>query len=87
MNFIKQHSDRVVLIHMKDRLPKAPVGYDMDAPQHFTELGGGTVNWPGILNEARGLGIKYAFLDQDGTTIPIPESMKKSRAYLRSISA
>jgi sugar phosphate isomerase/epimerase len=87
VNFIKQHSDRVVLIHMKDRLPKAPVSYDMDAPQHFTELGGGTVNWPGILNEARGLGINYAFLDQDGTKIPIPESMKKSRAYLRSISA
>jgi sugar phosphate isomerase/epimerase len=87
VNFIKQHSDRVVLIHMKDRLPKAPVSYDMDAAQHFTELGGGTVNWPGILNEARSLGVNYAFLDQDGTKIPIPESMKKSRTYLRSISA
>ncbi|WP_263378283.1 sugar phosphate isomerase/epimerase family protein [Granulicella paludicola] len=87
LQILTQHADRAVLIHMKDRLPNAPVGYDMDAPQHFTELGSGTIAWPAILEQARRQGIQYAFLDQDGTSLPIPVSMRKSRAYLRSISA
>jgi sugar phosphate isomerase/epimerase len=87
LTMLKKHADRAVLIHMKDRLPGAPVSYEMDVPQHFTELGGGTIAWPAILEQARKQGIRYAFLDQDGTALPIPESLRKSRAYLRSISA
>lgn len=88
LQVLQQHADRAVLIHLKDRKANAPTSFNMDAPsEHFTELGTGTIAWPAILEQARKQGIQYAFLDQDGTALPIPESMRKSRTYLRSISA
>jgi sugar phosphate isomerase/epimerase len=87
LQVLKKHADRAVLIHMKDRKANSPVGYDMDHAPYFTELGTGTITWPAILEQARKQGIKYAFVDQDETALPIPVSMKKSSAYLKSISA
>jgi sugar phosphate isomerase/epimerase len=86
MAVLKSHADRVRLIHMKDRIAGAPTSYTMDPPQYFTELGNGNIDWPAILKQARSRGIRYAFVDQDETNLPIPESLKISRAYLRHIS-
>jgi hypothetical protein len=69
---------------MKDRTP-GPTSYSMDPPQYFTELGKGTIDWPALLAQARVEGVQYAFLDQDDTQLPIPQSMKISRAYLRNL--
>jgi sugar phosphate isomerase/epimerase len=85
MAVLKRHADRVRLIHMKDRLAGSPTGYTMDPPQYFTELGKGTIDWPAVLKQARSQGIRYAFDDQDDTNLPIPESLKISRAYLRHV--
>lgn len=86
IRFLKAHSDRAVLLHMKDRVAGAPTGYDMDSGgAHMAELGKGTIRWPEILAEGRALGIQYAFVDQDFTRMPIPESLKEARAYLRSL--
>jgi sugar phosphate isomerase/epimerase len=85
---LKAHADRARLIHMKDRLPNSPISYDMEkSSEHFTELGKGTINWRAILLQARKQGVHYAFLDQDETALPVPESMKISRAYLRTLTA
>jgi sugar phosphate isomerase/epimerase len=85
---LKDHADRARLIHMKDRLPNSPISYDMEkSSEHFTELGKGTLDWRAILLQARKQGIQYAFLDQDETSLPVPESMKISRAYLRTLTA
>jgi sugar phosphate isomerase/epimerase len=86
MAVLKSHADRVRLIHMKDRIAGAPTGYTMDPPQYFTELGRGNIDWPAILRRARAQGIRYAFVDQDETNLPVPESLKISRAYLRNIN-
>jgi sugar phosphate isomerase/epimerase len=86
MAVLKQYANRVRLIHMKDRLAGAKTGYTMDQPQYFTELGKGTIDWGAILVEARTEGVKYAFVDQDDTSLPIPESLAVSRAYLRKLS-
>ena len=82
---IKSHADRLRIVHLKDRTP-APTGYTMDPPQTFTELGRGTIDWPALLAQARAEGVKYAFLDQDDTKLPIPQSMEISRAYLRKLN-
>jgi sugar phosphate isomerase/epimerase len=58
----------------------------MDPPQYFTELGKGTIDWPSILVQARAEGVKYAFVDQDETSLPIPQSLAVNRAYLRKLN-
>jgi sugar phosphate isomerase/epimerase len=83
---LKDYANRVRLVHLKDRTAGAPTSYTMDPPQYFIELGQGTIDWPAILVQARAEGVQYAFLDQDGTTLPIPESMAVSRAYLRKLN-
>jgi sugar phosphate isomerase/epimerase len=86
MAILKQYAARVRLIHMKDRLAGAPTGYTMDPPQHMTELGKGTIDWSAILVQARAEGVKYAFVDQDDTSLTIPQSLAVSRAYLRKLN-
>jgi sugar phosphate isomerase/epimerase len=86
LEMIRRHADRVVLIHMKDRTANAPTSFDMDKhSEHFTELGTGTLDWPAILTLAYQQGVRYAFLDQDETSLPVPQSMAISNKYLRSL--
>jgi sugar phosphate isomerase/epimerase len=83
---MKTHADRLRLIHLKDRLAGAVTSYTPDPPQYFTELGKGTIPWRSLLLQAHSQGIKYAFVDQDETRLPLPESLKINRAYLRTIA-
>ncbi len=83
---LKAHSDRVRLIHLKDRLANSPTSFTTDPPQHFTELGHGTIDWRAIFRQARAQGIQYAFVDQDETSLSVPESMKINREYLRKLT-
>jgi sugar phosphate isomerase/epimerase len=85
MAMLKTYANRIRLIHLKDRLANSPTGYSTDPPQYFTELGHGTIDWPALLVQARTEGVKYAFLDQDDTHLPIPQSLAVSRAYLRNL--
>ena len=84
MTVLKSQASRVWLIHMKDRTP-GPTSYDMSTPQTFVELGQGNLDWPALLAQARAQGVKYAFLDQDETRLPITQSLAISRAYLRKL--
>jgi sugar phosphate isomerase/epimerase len=85
---LRRYANRAVLVHLKDRTANAPVSYvpDAAATSYCTELGKGTIDWPALLLQAYRQGIRYAFLDQDDTKIPVAESMKESRAYLTTIS-
>jgi sugar phosphate isomerase/epimerase len=83
---LTRYADRVRLIHLKDRTPNVPTSYDRKhSSEHFIELGKGTINWPGILEQARKQGIRYAFVDQDETAIPVFDSLKESYAYLQNV--
>jgi len=86
MAMLKKYAGRVRLIHLKDRLAGAQTSYTTDPPQYFTELDKGTIDWPAVLVQARAEGVKYAFVDQDDTTLPIPESLAINRAYLRKLN-
>jgi sugar phosphate isomerase/epimerase len=85
-DFLRQHKDRVKLLHLKDRLPGFPTTYTTDPDSdHSTELGKGSINWGTLLKQARKQGIRYAFLDYDKTSIPILDSLKQSFTYLETL--
>ena len=85
---LAKYAERARIIHLKDRTAGAPIGYEMGpSAEHFTELGKGTIAWPKLIAQAQRQGIRYAFLDQDETAIPVVESMSESFAYLRRIKA
>jgi sugar phosphate isomerase/epimerase len=56
--FLRQHKDRVKLLHLKDRSPGFPTSYTTDAASdHSTELGKGTIAWPALLSQPGNQGI------------------------------
>jgi len=78
---------RLKMLHLKDRLPGFPPSFAMNADSaHFTEVGHGTLDWKGILAEAQTLGVEHYFVEQDQTTIPPMESLRRSYDYLRKIT-
>jgi sugar phosphate isomerase/epimerase len=84
--FLKKYRDRIRLLHVKDRVSGAPTSYAEDATaEHFTELGKGSIPWRALLTQARQQGIRYVFLDQDKTQIPVLESLQKSFTYLQTL--
>jgi sugar phosphate isomerase/epimerase len=84
--FLHQYRDRVTLLHAKDRLANSPTSYVDDASaEHFTELGKGTIPWQALLTQAQRQGIRYVFLDQDKTEMPVLESLKQSVGYLQTL--
>lgn len=88
MVLMRQNRNRLALIHIKDRKPVAAHSFDPDNPEshHFTEAGTGTVDWAAILKAARRLGVKRYFVDQDGTDLPIAESLRANWKYLAQLS-
>jgi sugar phosphate isomerase/epimerase len=84
--FLRVHSDRVRLLHIKDRIANVPASYADDATaEHFTEVGKGTIPWRTLLQQARRQGIRYVFIDQDKTAMPVLESLQQSFTYLQTL--
>ena len=84
--FIREHQDRVKLLHLKDRLPGFPTTYTTDpGSDHSTELGKGAIQWPALLRQARKQGIRNAFLDYDRSSIPILDTLGQSLTYLKTL--
>ncbi len=83
--FLREYRDRIRLLHVKDRTA-APASYVEDASaEHFIEMGKGTIPWQSLLAQARRQGIRYVFLDQDKTEMPVLESLKQSFSYLQTL--
>ena len=85
---LRRYADRAVLLHMKDRVTGAPPSFVVDpkATSYCTELGKGTIDWPALITQARRQGIRYAFLDQDDTSLPVEQSMRESHTYLEHLA-
>lgn len=87
LHLMKKYRDRLALIHIKDRKPGFGFTYAPDEhAAHFTEAGSGTIDWKTNLAEARGLGVKLFFVDQDGTDLPIEQSLRVNWKYLSQLS-
>ena len=87
LELMKKYRERLALIHIKDRKPVSGFTYAPDEHgAHFTEAGSGTIDWKKDLGEARGLGVKLFFVDQDGSDLPIEESLRVNWKYLSQLS-
>lgn len=83
---LTKYANRACLIHLKDRTPNVPTSYDMEtSSEHFTDIGQGTIDWPRIFAQARKQGIRYAFVDEDETPLPVLESLQRSFTYLQTL--
>lgn len=82
---MKQYKDRLVMIHLKDRVAGSPVNYAPQDEQHIVELGKGSIDWKPLISQAHAQGVKLALLDQDETTLPVFEAMKIDFDYLNGL--
>jgi len=76
---LRQYGKRIQSLHVKDRLPNVPTSLELgpDAA-HFTEVGGGTLDWKTLLQLAGTEHIPYLFVEQDQTERPPLESLQIS---------
>ncbi len=84
---LKQYPEKIRLIHMKDRTAAAPVGAPPSGEaSQFTEMGAGTIDWKGVLALSKQHGITKYFMDQDGVSIPVMDSLAKSFEFLKNVA-
>jgi len=79
LEFIKEHQDRVVYLHLKDGTAEGM----RKTPPEFLELGRGIIDFPSIIEAAKSLDVKWAVVEQDRTNLTPRESMAMSRRYLK----
>lgn len=88
VKMLEKHASRIRLLHLKDRKPRFPPSYQMNAASaHFTEVGTGTIDWKKILELAERQGVSHLFVEQDQTAVPPIESLRISYQNLEKIMA
>jgi sugar phosphate isomerase/epimerase len=80
---LKQYSNRVALLHLKDKAKGTATQYNENVPkQTFKEVGNGTVDIAAILAAAKKTSVKNFFVEQDQTPGDPIESLRASYKYL-----
>jgi sugar phosphate isomerase/epimerase len=84
---IRELGPRVRLLHLKDKAKDTPVEYQERSvkPGAFAEVGGGVVDFPGVLAAAKAAGVAHAFVEQDHTPGDPLDSLRKSFGYLQGL--
>jgi sugar phosphate isomerase/epimerase len=86
LEMMKTYRERLALIHIKDRKPGfAPSFAPDEHAAHFTEAGSGSIEWRAVLGEARRLGVTQFFVDQDGSDLPVEQSLRVNWKYLSQL--
>ncbi|HXD76554.1 MAG TPA: TIM barrel protein [Puia sp.] len=83
---MKKYGSRWKLLHLKDLRKGAPTNLTgLTGPENDVPLGQGQENIPAILKEAKKIGIRHCFIEDESAdpTVPVPESI----AYLKSLKA
>jgi sugar phosphate isomerase/epimerase len=82
--FLREHADRVELVHLKDRAKGTPVHYDIATVPNSTyrELGTGDLPLRDILEAVSQTEVKHVFVEQDFSKDPIG-SLRQSYAFLK----
>ena len=88
LDLMRQNRQRLALIHIKDRKQFSGFTYNplADNAHHFTEAGSGTIDWKAVLGEARRLGVTQFYVDQDGSDLPVEQSLRASWKYLSQLN-
>ena len=86
MRMLREWSERVALLHLKDMAPGTPHQFNESLPPgDFKEVGSGTLDFPAILKAAPGAQVKHYFVEQDQTPGDPLASIRKSFDYLKKI--
>jgi sugar phosphate isomerase/epimerase len=82
--FIRQHADRVELVHLKDRAKGTPTHYDIATvpDDTYRELGSGDLPLQNILDAVSRTKARHIFVEQDFSKDPIA-SLRQSYAFLK----
>ncbi len=83
-DFLRDHADRVALVHLKDRAKGTPVHYDIATVPNetFRAVGSGDLPFREILAAICQTKAKHAFVEQDFSTDPIA-TLRQSFRYLK----
>jgi sugar phosphate isomerase/epimerase len=84
VDLMKKYADRIALVHLKDKAANFPVQYNENVPPAtFKEVGHGSIDIPGVLAEARKIGVTNYFVEQDQTPGDPLASLQQSFDYLK----
>jgi sugar phosphate isomerase/epimerase len=80
------HKGRIALLHLKDKAKGAPRETDERkvAKTTFSEVGHGSLDFPGILKAAQASGVAHYFVEQDHTPGDPIASLRQSYDYLHN---
>ena len=84
VQLLRKYGDRWKLMHLKDLrkgTPKDLTG--LTSEENDVALGTGELDIPGILREAKKVGIKHYFIEDESPRVM--EQVKQSIAYLKSL--
>lgn len=83
--FLREHADRVELVHLKDRAKGTPIHYDIaTVPNNaYRELGSGDLPLRDILEAVSHTAARHVFVEQDFSKDPIA-SLRQSYAFLKT---
>jgi len=84
--FIRQHADRIQLLHLKDKKEGTPQTYRAITlpPDSFQPVGNGVLDFAEILQAAEEAGVQHVFVEQDSSDDPLAD-IKRSSQYLRNL--
>lgn len=84
-DLLKKYSNRIVLMHVKDKADGVAKRFDENVPRTaFKEVGAGTMDLKRVLHTATETGVKHFFVEQDMTPGDPLASLKISASYLKS---
>ena len=72
--------------HLKDMASKQPPSYTTSGPQFFAPVGSGIINFKEIFRYKKESGMKYFFVEQDQTALPVYEAIAKSFADVKKLA-
>lgn len=82
---LKMFAGRAFSIHVKDYAIEQLNGVVESVPYHFAPVGDGNLNWPGILQTAREIGIRRMVVEQDECSGDEFEAIRRSYDALRKM--
>jgi len=87
VSILKQYGARIPLVHLKNVAPGVKTRYNENIPANaFRDLGHGVVDIPAVIREAKQVGVKHYFVEQDETPGNPLDSLRESFQYLESLS-
>lgn len=84
--FLKQHADRVSLLHVKDVRKDAVNAVD-EIKAQTVEIGRGKIDWKGVFAACDPQRLKHYFVEQENFTGPTVDAVRTSFEYLSALKS